>query len=246
MPPYEPTSAMAKTVSIIIPLYNHGRQIKACIESIWAQTYPVSEIIVVDDGSTDGGADVVRALPGVVLIQQENKGAPAARNKGFEASHGEYVLFSDADVFLKPNMIETMAGALDNHPEAAFAYSGFRFGGKKFRGLPFSPERLRKHNYIHTNSLVRREAFVGFDPSVRRLQDWDLWLSMVEQGAIGICASVKPLFFVKVDGKSRIGSQWFPKFFYDIPWRRIGWIPGPIKKYEASKEALRQKHPQIK
>lgn len=237
---------MQKTVSIIIPLYNHGRSITACVESIRRQSYPVHEIIVVDDGSTDNGADVVRGLEGVTLIQQTNQGAPAARNRGFEVATGEYILFSDADVFMRPHMIETLAGALDAHPEVGFAYSGFYFGRKKFRGLPFSIHRLYEHNFIHTNSLVRREAFPGFDPQVKRLQDWDLWLTMVEQGQSGICASRQPLFLVGVDGKSRIGSHWFPKFFYKIPWRALGWMPAQIGKYEHAKDALRTKHPNIK
>lgn len=237
---------MQKTVSIIIPLYNHARSLVACVESIRQQTHAVHEIIVIDDGSTDDGAAVARALEGVTLIQQENAGAPAARNRGFAEATGEYVLFSDADVVMRPHMIETLAGALDAHPEVGFAYSGFYFGRKKFRGLPFSIHRLYQHNYIHTNTLIRREIFPGFDPAIKRLQDWDLWLTLIEQGQIGICASRHPLFCVGIDGTSRIGSYWIPRISYKIPWRRLGWIPTHIEKYEHAKSILHLKHPNIK
>ncbi len=234
------------TISVIIPLYNHKNTIFDCIESVKAQTADIFEIIVVDDGSSDGGGDVVKNIEGVKYIQQDNAGAPAARNHGFRESNGDYVIFCDADVIMEPRMIASMLDALEENPMIGFAYSGFIFGKKTFKGLPFSIERLHKINYIHTTSLIRRGAFPGFDESVKRLQDWDLWLTMVERDWEGICVSKEPLFTIQVDGPSRIGSYWVPKIFYKLPWHVIGWAPKPVAKYFEAREFLMTKHPQLR
>ena len=186
---------------------------------------------MVDDGSTDGGGEIVKSFADLKYIYQENAGAPAARNHGFRESSGDYLIFCDADVIMKPEMLETMLHALINNSDIGFAYSGFIFGKKTFKGIPFSIERLHKMNFIHTTSLIKRETFSEFDESVKRLQDWDLWLSITKEGWKGVCVSEVPLFTIQIDGPSRIGSYWVPKIFYKLPWHFIGWTPKPVAKY---------------
>ena len=96
-------------------------------------------------------------------------------------------------------------------------------------------------NYIHTSSLVRRSAFPGFDEDIKRFQDWDVWLTMAEQGKKGIYLP-ETLMHVRVEGQSRIGSKWLPKFMYKLPW---SWIPVKMKrieKYQAARKIIAAKH----
>ena len=98
---------------------------------------------------------------------------------------GDAVIFCDADVLMREDMLETLERALRQNPGSEYAYCAFKFGFKSFPSQPFDADALRRQNYIHTTSLMKREAFPGFDPSIKRLQDWDLWLTMLEEGENG-------------------------------------------------------------
>ena len=109
-------------VSVVISSYNHEHYLAEAIQSVLAQTYPHFEVIVVDDGSTDGSWNVAQSFSGVRCIQQENAGTPAAtRNRGLQESRGEYVVFLDGDDRLLPNALEIGLRHLLSHPECAFA-----------------------------------------------------------------------------------------------------------------------------
>lgn len=229
-------------ISVIIPSYQHAATIAECLDSVLAQTRKPDEIIVVNDGSTDG-TDVIleRYRDRVTVIAQENQGGNAARNNGFAASTGDLVIFCDADVVMRPDMLQKLERALDANPGASLAYSGFRFGWKSFRSFPFDADLLRRMNFIHTTSLVHREHFPGFDPAIRRFQDWDVWLTMLGQGRTGVFVD-EELFRV-IDRDDRPGiSQWRPSFLYKIPWHRLGWKPTSIRKYEAARKIIAVKH----
>jgi len=101
-------------VSALIPTYNRRAQIVQAIESVLAQTVPVDEIIVVDDGSTDGTADAIRSQFGsrVIVLMQQNGGAAAARNRGIQEARGEWITFLDSDDVWLPTKIERQLEAL--------------------------------------------------------------------------------------------------------------------------------------
>lgn len=234
--------APSPLISVVIPAYQHARALPACIDSVLAQTYPNIEIIVVDDGSTDDTQEVLRQYAKkITVISQENQGGNAARNRGLAVAKGEYCICVDADVVMRPAMLDMMLDALQQHPEASFAYSGFRFGWKHFAGVPFDAERLRKSNFVMTTSLVRRNDFPGFDPALKRFQDWDVWLTMLEQGKAGVLVP-GTWFSVVIDGESRTGSSWLPSFVYDLPWPILGWTPKRIQKYRAARDIIVKKH----
>ena len=197
------------------------------------------------------------------VCHQQNKGAPAARNRGWEEMQrtpppessplkgeeqtkispplvggarggGSYVIFCDADIEMKPDCLENMVHILEVHPKAAYVYSSFKFGWKAFDNLSFDPDRLRKMPYIHTTSLIRREYFPGWDESVKRLQDWDLWLTMLEKGHTGYW--IPKILFRVVSTKGTM-STWLPSFAYRLPWK----LPA-VRRYEEAVAKIKEKH----
>ena len=229
-------------ISVIIPTYQHGKTIEKCIESLLSQTLLPKEIIVIDDGSTDDTKlRIDRFGDKLKYVFQENQGAPKARNNGAKLSTGSFILFCDADVVAKPNMLEEMKKVLDERQNASYAYCGFMWNGKKFSSQTFDPNMLRKSNFVHTTSLIRKNDFPGFDPVIKRLQDWDLWVTMLENGKKGIVI-YKILFSVtNVRGRKNI-SKWIPSIMYQIPWNVIGWAPRSIKEYKAAEAIIKTKH----
>jgi hypothetical protein len=135
--------------------------------------------------------------------------------------------------------LATLLAALQGTPEASYAYCSFRYGLKTFRLWPFDGDRLRQMNYIHTSSLIRRADFPGFDESIRKLQDWDLWLTMLESGRCGVW--VPQVLFTAIPHKGGI-STWVPGFFYRIPWRKFGLRVAAVEKYQQAEEIIRIKH----
>lgn len=234
---------MKPNISVVIPTYQHASSLPGCLDSVLSQEGVTLEIIVVDDGSTDGTQKVLApyAARGVRIIQQANAGANPARNRGLKEATGEFVIFCDADVVMKPGMLRAFVDALVAHSEASYAYSGFYFGWKRFPGVEFSQRQLRSGNFIHTTSLVRRADFPGFDPAIRRFQDWDVWLTMLTQGKLGVCVP-GTWFHVRIDGDSRIGSSWLPSFVYRFPWRYLNWKPKRVQKYEDARRVIAEKH----
>ncbi len=235
-------AVMPDLISVIIPTYQHAEALPACLDSVLAQTYDPIEIIVVNDGSTDNTLEVLDQYKDrIKTINQDNQGSNPARNRGFRESSGDHVIFCDADVVMKSNCLVRMYKALQRDHSASYAYSAFHFGRKLMRGVPFDSATLRKYNYINSASLIRREHFPGFDESIKRFQDWDLFLTMLTQGHVGVMIP-EVLYDVRVIGESRIGSAWLPSFVYKLPWNFIGWKPARVRKYEKARNIIAKKH----
>lgn len=102
------------TVSVIVPAYNAGKYLGECLDSILSQSYRETEIIVVDDGSTDNTAAVADgyavADSRLRIIRTPNRGVSAARNTGIETATGEWIMFADSDDALLPGAIEALVG----------------------------------------------------------------------------------------------------------------------------------------
>ncbi|MFH1142212.1 MAG: glycosyltransferase family A protein [Candidatus Uhrbacteria bacterium] len=229
-----------RLISIIIPTYNDALFLRRCLDSVFSQSFQNFEVIVVNDGSTDNTLEVLESYRDrITLIDQTNQGRNPARMRGYAEIKGQFLLFLDSDIEMRSDMLERLFQALTEHPEKAYAYSSFRFGGKLFKGFPFDPDRLRQVNYIHTSALIRREDFPGFDPAIKKFQDWDVWLTMLEQGKTGVFVD-QVLFKASVDQQAL--SKWMPKIAYRIPWKLIGWKPKAITEYEQAKTIIQQKH----
>lgn len=229
-------------ISIIIPLYNQSDKILKCLESIATQTYVNYEIIIVNDRSSDKLSDVIRKTKNDFGIKIEwlhnieNHGAPYSRNKGFRKSKGGYLLFCDADVILRNDSLELMLDTLNNHPEASYVYPSFKYGRKLFKLWNFDADKLRQMPYIHSSALIRREHFPekGWDESLKKLQDWDLWLTMLDEGHSGLW--INEVLF-QVDGGGHTMSSWLPSFAYKL----MPFLPS-VKKYKKAMEIVKRKH----
>jgi len=185
-------------ISIIIPSLNEGKVLSRTLNGIFSQTYKNVEVILINDASTDTTDEVVKPfLDRIIYIKHEkNLDRQTSRNEGIAVSKGEYIFVCDADIVMQSDCLEKMAGVLEKNPEYSFVYSGFKWEWKVFKSFSFDVQLLRKMNYINTASLVRREHHPGFDVAIRKFQDWDVWLTMIEQGRVR--------FFV--DGAERLVS----------------------------------------
>lgn len=180
-------------ISVIVPCYNHGRYLQEAIDSVRMQENVTTEIVVVDDGSSDNTKEVATANKGVKYVYQKNGGLSNARNTGIKHATGDYFLFLDADDWLLPGALQTNLKLLEAHPEAAFVSGGhekvFTATGKKLVEDIVVTENHYQHllqgNYIgmHATVLYRRWAFehLRFDESLKACEDYDVYLKIARQ-----------------------------------------------------------------
>lgn len=187
------------SVSIIIPTYNRAHLLKRAVGSILNQTYRDFELIIVDDGSTDNTAEVVKSFDDSRLryiALEENRGASAARNAGIAQAKGDFIAFQDSDdEWLGEKLEKQMTIFKDLSPKVGVVYTGFwKIKDKEKIYIPSSrispkegdlKEPLLKENFVTTQtSVVRKECFskVGvFDEELSRLIDWEFWIRISEK-----------------------------------------------------------------
>ena len=204
-------------VSIVVPTYNSIETLDEALLSARSQTHEPLDIVVVDDGSTDDSWSFLERLaaadPRVRVFRQPNAGAGAARNRGVQEARGDYVLFQDSDVILNLTMVERMVDALSERPDAAYAYCDFvtRSEGVSWRpeilkAVDFDPAALRRYNYVAAISMVRRELCPEWDASLKALEDWDLWLTLLDRGFYGV--HIPAILFETIDREQSITQTW--------------------------------------
>lgn len=189
------------TVSVIVPTYNTIGYLPAAIESILNQTFEDFEILLVNDGSTDGTAQWVETLtdPRIRYTEQNNQGLSAARNTGIALAQGRYIALLDADDLWEPTKLEKQVAVLEANPDIGMVHSWVWFidaeGRSTGRIWKTQAEGMALSRLLHRNDvavlsvLVRRECFAktgGFDPTLRSLEDWDLWLRLAVHDAIAV------------------------------------------------------------
>jgi glycosyltransferase involved in cell wall biosynthesis len=185
-------------VSVVIPLYNKGPYIARALTSVLAQTFQDFEVIVVDDGSTDDGAAVVRGVddPRIRLIQQENQGVSAARNRGVKESKAEFIAFLDADDEWLSTHLEKLMTLSRTYQDAGLYITSYKicntddeYKFQMIKEIPPPPWEGYLTNYfaivascdmlISTSSVgLPKSAFfkVGmFNPAISIFEDSDLW-----------------------------------------------------------------------
>lgn len=122
----------------------------------------------------------------IIIYDNKKRGAPWARNKGIEMSHGNYLFFCDDDIVVEENAIERLLYTLESSPDNAYAYGYYMRGSAEVGRKPFDVRELMRYNYITTMSLVRADVNPRFDESLKRLQDWDLWITLAKRQQYGI------------------------------------------------------------
>jgi glycosyltransferase involved in cell wall biosynthesis len=188
----ETSGPKEKTVSICIPTYNRKEYLKETMESILNQTYKDYEIVIVDDGSTDGTEEMIKKLGiPVTYFWQPNSGDASARNKLIELARGKYISFIDSDDLLLPDAIERMVKVIDAHSEDVIVYGSYyridengRVYGKCKRRLysGYITKYLFETILVHAcgsmfPTKVLRES-PAFDSSLYICSDYDLWLRL--------------------------------------------------------------------
>lgn len=132
-----------------------------------------------------------------IIINDDEGSAPKKRNDGFKKSTQPFVFFCDDDILLPANYIKSLYEALIKKPNVSFSYTGYKGivlnpathpmrGNFDIPSRPFNAQVLKGMNYISTMSLIRREEFPMFDENLKRLQDWDVWLTIVKNGGSGV------------------------------------------------------------
>ena len=201
-------------VSVVIPLHNGERFVAQAIESALAQTWPRTEVIVVDDGSTDGSPEIARGYP-VRLVRQENLGAGAARNRGFAEAGGDLITFLDQDDLFLPEKLERQLQALRDEPKAGMCSCKMRIFLEPGDDRPawIAPELIDSdtHSMQVGTLLTWRQTFeqVGpFDESYRWVNDADWFLRAREaQIRIAMVPEALALYRVHEDNESARGHE---------------------------------------
>lgn len=182
-------------VSIVIPAYNPASYLLDAISSASAQTHPHIEIVLVNDGTNKpeslGTLEQAAGLVSV-YIEQPNRGLGAARNAGFRAAHGEYIVPLDADDLLQPAYVAECRAAIRDS-DAAFAYTDFQvFGTETYQEQPgeYSLYRLLDRNYLTYAALIRKRDWSisgGYDESLKCFgyEDWEFWLRLGARNRFG-------------------------------------------------------------
>jgi glycosyltransferase involved in cell wall biosynthesis len=181
-------------VSVVVPVYNGERFLAEAIGSILAQSHPRVEVLVVDDGSTDDTPDVARSFGDrVTCLRQENAGPAAARNRGIEASSGDFIAFLDADDLWVETKLEKQLARMSERPELAFSVTLIQnFWEEELREeegrFTDHPRSRPLPGYVTSSLLVRREWMERVGPFDASLAHGDAadWFQRAEAaGAAG-------------------------------------------------------------
>lgn len=179
-------------VSVITPTFNRADYLPYAVESVLSQSVPDFELIVIDDGSTDGTAELMErylADSRIRYLKQENQGQSVARNRGIAEARGQFICFLDSDNAWVSTKLETSLKAFEEHPEADIVYGDFitidgeghelgvnrmaRYSGR------ITPQLLRDNFVSMNTTMTRKRCFDemgGFDSADRLAEDYGLWL----------------------------------------------------------------------
>jgi glycosyltransferase involved in cell wall biosynthesis len=210
--------------SVVVAAHDSARTVAAAIASVRLQTIEDWELLVVDDGSSDGTVEIVDAIRDerIRLIRQANRGPAAARNAGLRLARGSLVCTLDSDDLWMPDYLETMSRLLDKYPGAGVAYADAwalddatgrirRTSAMAYQHAPVPPpasptdflRALLPRNFVYNSVTMRRtvvEAVGGYDERFRTSEDWELWLRIAAAGYSFVRAQGRPAIYRHREG----------------------------------------------
>ena len=207
--------AMAPLFSIVVPVYNTAEYIQQCVRSILLQDYSLFELVLVDDGSTDGSSDLcdefAMADCRVKVVHQENAGVSAARNRGFDVAIGRYVWFCDSDDWIEPGALGKIASVIAERSPAAICLAINRIGADgRVVGTFEAPREstgpsdgpLQCNNYLFAHSQVYLRALgeeLRFTEGLALLEDREYFYKLFWLAAGNTACIVEPLYNYRVE-----------------------------------------------
>jgi glycosyltransferase involved in cell wall biosynthesis len=220
------------TLSVVIPLFNKVDHVRQAIQSVLAQSRRPEEILVIDDGSTDGSDRIVQEYaPKVSLIRRPHQGVSAARNFGIEIAKGDAIAFLDADDFWKPHFLERITALLERFPTACASASAYEWITKPGQISQFSFAGIPRHPWqgiidyfacivakkgappLHASGVIARRDVLkqigGFPLGVRWGEDHDTWARLALAGDIAFTSDI--LFTVNVIAANRASDSQSPR-----------------------------------
>jgi glycosyltransferase involved in cell wall biosynthesis len=193
-------SVLSSLVSVVIPVYNGERYVRECMDNVFRQTHRPLEVIVVDDGSTDGTGEILNRYPlPIRVVRTEHRNLPSARNRGIESASGEFIAFLDVDDLWLAEKIEKQVVVFQRRPEIGlactdvekFPASGRRRSkerlqlGRKLNRSEAFPLLIRRNFITPSSVMIRRSvsaSFGAFDESLNSCEDWEYWLRLAARG----------------------------------------------------------------
>lgn len=190
------TPWVSNMVSVIIPSFNHARYLRECVDSVLAQDHAPLEVIVVDDGSSDGSLDILRSYGGRIRLLQQQGGRQArARNLALGVARGEFIAFLDSDDRYRPGRISAAVAAFHAQPQAALVWADHVLigeGGEPLGDVRWAPrepdfrrELISGNPICNATATVRRsvlDEIDGFDERVPRVCDGAAWYQIAARG----------------------------------------------------------------
>lgn len=211
-------------ISIIIPLYNKADTIERTLRSVAKQTYRNFEVVVVDDGSEDGGSEIVSrftSIDAIRLVKQENAGVSAARNFGAQLANGKYVVFLDADDEYHPDFLTEQLTLINMFPECNVYCTGFTYdvnapNGPSDGDDPYERKRISIftdcigcYPFNICTELIRKSAFEevsGFVPGHNHFEDIELTFKLAQK-KITFAFSSRKMIVVHTDANERLSIK---------------------------------------
>ena len=186
-------------ISVVIPTHNRAGLVLRALESVFAQSHKADEIIVVDDGSSDETAQVLKQVKNIRVIQQENSGVSAARNKGIEISSSDWIAFLDSDDVWHKDKLKLQVDFHKTNPDILFSHTGEQWvkddkivTQKAHHKKPSGDCFLDNLNFCKiapSSVMIKKEVFekVGyFDESLEVCEDYDMWLRVLYRYHVGL------------------------------------------------------------
>jgi len=228
--------------SVVIPLYNKEKEIVDTINSVLEQSYKADEIIVVNDGSTDGGANRIKEIfkEKVTIINKKNEGVSSARNRGIKEAKNEYICLLDGDDLWKESFLKEIASLIKKFPNAIFYSTAHTFVNEE--GHEFNKEKEKIYqkeiynfakafskNYTLVNSssvCIRKSSQILFPKNEKKGEDICVWLELGLKGSLAFSST--PLSIYKLDASNRSSTI-----------HKEAIVPCPIKWFYKNRDELK-------